>query len=356
MARRPTIKDIARQLGVSTGTVHLALSGKKGVSEETRARVQRTALELGYQPNQAAAGLRRKDARIAVLLPVKTNLNRFYFTYQWDAVRDYFDSVRDFNVDLISVPYYDTHFLPAPMLDDILNHHQPSGLLCLGFAGPQAVASLRRYAQAHIPVVLIGGDIPECGRLCSVTSPYEILGSMMAEQLIMQSRGKPGKFLIAVGSASFPSHTRVVDGFCQYVKAQDPQREVLRISAVGSVESSSDALCRLFRQESITGCCAVSARDSVALGEALRQSGLAGAVPAIGSDVFPENIRFLRDGVFTNLIQKNPYQMAYVGAQTLTEYLLSGKRPLKDVLQVGSEMVFRSSISLYDNGFYRLLL
>ncbi|AWZ07701.1 MULTISPECIES: LacI family DNA-binding transcriptional regulator [unclassified Streptomyces] len=57
MARRPTIKDIARQAGVSESAVSFALNDRPGVSEGTRARVRKVAEELGWQPNSAARAL-----------------------------------------------------------------------------------------------------------------------------------------------------------------------------------------------------------------------------------------------------------------------------------------------------------
>ncbi len=46
--RRVTMKDIARELGISHVAVSLALGNKTGVSEETRRRVRAKAEELGY--------------------------------------------------------------------------------------------------------------------------------------------------------------------------------------------------------------------------------------------------------------------------------------------------------------------
>ncbi|MEV7563471.1 LacI family DNA-binding transcriptional regulator [Streptomyces sp. NPDC089795] len=57
MARRPTIKDIARQAGVSESAVSFALNGRPGVSQDTRARIRRVAEQLGWQPNSAARAL-----------------------------------------------------------------------------------------------------------------------------------------------------------------------------------------------------------------------------------------------------------------------------------------------------------
>ncbi|MEU9029879.1 LacI family DNA-binding transcriptional regulator [Streptomyces sp. NPDC048383] len=57
MARRPTIKDIARRAGVSESAVSFALNDRPGVSERTRARIRQVAEELGWQPNSAARAL-----------------------------------------------------------------------------------------------------------------------------------------------------------------------------------------------------------------------------------------------------------------------------------------------------------
>ena len=43
------LADIAKKVGVSTVTVHNALAGNKGVSEELREKIQSVASEMGYQ-------------------------------------------------------------------------------------------------------------------------------------------------------------------------------------------------------------------------------------------------------------------------------------------------------------------
>jgi DNA-binding LacI/PurR family transcriptional regulator len=55
--KRPTIADIAKQAGVSTGAVSYALNGLPGVSDATRARILAIADEVGWQPNSAARAL-----------------------------------------------------------------------------------------------------------------------------------------------------------------------------------------------------------------------------------------------------------------------------------------------------------
>lgn len=70
---RPTIKDVARLAGVSAGTVSNALSGKRKVDDDTRARIDKAIVDLGYVPNLAARGTRTGRAHaIAVFSSMPT--------------------------------------------------------------------------------------------------------------------------------------------------------------------------------------------------------------------------------------------------------------------------------------------
>ncbi len=53
------IRDLARHLDISIGTVSRALNDKADVNPATRAKVQAAAAKLGYSPNQSGRSLRR---------------------------------------------------------------------------------------------------------------------------------------------------------------------------------------------------------------------------------------------------------------------------------------------------------
>src|SRR5689334_18799565 len=71
MAEKPQgIKEIAKTLGVSIGTVDRALHGRSGVSAKTRDRVMRLAEQFNYSPNLAARNLKlNRSLKIGVYLP-----------------------------------------------------------------------------------------------------------------------------------------------------------------------------------------------------------------------------------------------------------------------------------------------
>lgn len=58
-----TLKEIAKECGVSTATVSNILNGKKNVSEETRQKVLAVVKERGYKLNYVAQGLRKQKTQ-----------------------------------------------------------------------------------------------------------------------------------------------------------------------------------------------------------------------------------------------------------------------------------------------------
>ncbi|MBD2862674.1 LacI family DNA-binding transcriptional regulator [Paenibacillus oceani] len=65
-----TIKDVAREAGVSISTVSFAINGTAPVAPETKKRIFETIERLNYQPNSAARGLvTRKSNNIGIFVP-----------------------------------------------------------------------------------------------------------------------------------------------------------------------------------------------------------------------------------------------------------------------------------------------
>ncbi len=67
-ARTPVMADVARLAGVSHQTVSRVINGQSNLRPETRERVEKAILQLGYRPNSAARALvTRRSATIGVI-------------------------------------------------------------------------------------------------------------------------------------------------------------------------------------------------------------------------------------------------------------------------------------------------
>lgn len=82
--RSITIKDIAKELGISVSTVSRALKDHPEISRQTKEQVRACALRLHYKPNIMASNLRTsKNTTIGVILP---ELNHHFFASVLDGI------------------------------------------------------------------------------------------------------------------------------------------------------------------------------------------------------------------------------------------------------------------------------
>lgn len=81
-----TIKDIARELGISPSTVSRALKDHPDISRDTKKAVNELAEKLNYQPNIVALNLRTKKTNtIGVVIP---ELVHFFFSTVISGIED----------------------------------------------------------------------------------------------------------------------------------------------------------------------------------------------------------------------------------------------------------------------------
>ena len=95
MARNTTIVDVARAAGTSVSSASVALRGKAGVSDRTRARILEAADRLGYQPDRRARLLRQQRSR---LLGVTFSVNQ---TFHSDVIGSLYRTTGHSGYDLL---------------------------------------------------------------------------------------------------------------------------------------------------------------------------------------------------------------------------------------------------------------
>ena len=355
MSKRFTIKDIAAEAGVSIGSVHCALSGKPGVSAETRDRIERIAREHNYKPNTVASSLKRGTLKIAAAIPGLEGENTYFFSDVWQGVKDYLAEMRDFNIELIPVPFSGSKCdTQDQRLHEILERTDIDGLVSVGYTPADGLVSLQEYRKRSIPFVIASSDIPDSGRFCCVRPNYFIVGRMLAE-LILQRIGSVQPVLICAGNPTLVPHYEIVDGFESYLRSAGAENPVYKLYSESDNTADADRVRQVLSDRYFAASFAVTSRDSIRLAQALLDTNRWKHMFSIGMDVFKENKCFLQRGVFSHLIQNNPYKCSFLATKILVQYLLDNdKRPARDVIEVNSELVFKSDVDMFNSVNYRL--
>lgn len=142
-----TIRDVAREAGVSVATVSRTFSGTQNVSFEVRERVVTAAEKLRYRPNALARSLRVENTRtLGLVIP---NVGNPFFTAMARAVED---AARDMGYSLMignadEDPGKESEYL------NILMEKRVDGLI----VSPARAISppLEEIARVGVPVVFL---------------------------------------------------------------------------------------------------------------------------------------------------------------------------------------------------------
>lgn len=171
-----TIRDVAREAGVSPGTVSRVLNNSPLISEATRLRVLQAIERLGYTPNLIARRLSTgKTLTIAIIAPFFT---RPAFVERLNGVVSTLAQSR-YDVVLYNVQtpeQRDAYFRNVP------RRERADGVLIISL--PPTNENAKVLQQAQVPIVLIDADHPELTALCRVVTDDFVGGRAATEHLL----------------------------------------------------------------------------------------------------------------------------------------------------------------------------
>lgn len=348
MKSQITMKDMAEHFGMSLNTIHKAITGKPGVGEATRRMILDYAAANGYKLNSMASSLKRKGVHIAACLPELDKNSLYFYNFIWRGYMDYMREWSDLNVSAREMP-----FKPGKLAETLraLNEENGGktaldGVLMIPPQEDEEIREVKRLAKNGVSIVFVTGDNAECPRIGAVLADYRAAGAVMAEQAC-NILGKNGRILLLAGNQYSDPHYMVAKGFYEYMQQEGAGIRTENLYGLYEKRAEREGLLKQIKQVQPDLICCVFARGGAALSDVLREGALAGKIPVIANDVFAESVAALRDGVFTNLVYKDPARQAYLAAKMLCEYLIRGTVPEEPVKKVEIALIFKSNVNYY---------
>src|SRR5215468_3666897 len=142
-----TLKDIARDLGVSVITVSKALRDHSDISEETKARVLKRVKEMNYRPNLSARAL--VTGRTNLLGFVVPDLLHSFFS---EIVRGVSTALHNTNYTLVTTSSEQDPKLERQAVEQLIARRVDALLVA---STQWTVETFRRVEEAGIPYILI---------------------------------------------------------------------------------------------------------------------------------------------------------------------------------------------------------
>ena len=173
--KQVTIKDIAREAGVSIASVSRALNGMDGISEENRSRILRVCERLSYTPNGLARSLvKRRTQTIGIIMP--DIMSPFYSELMVKAS----DAAHKRGYQVLLCNSFRELKAERDYLK-LLAEHQVEGILIFPI-GPRSTESMAEFIH-NVPMVALNELTGQCG-IPYVCADEEQAGRIAAEYLI----------------------------------------------------------------------------------------------------------------------------------------------------------------------------
>src|SRR5512139_2713849 len=122
---RPTIRDVAREAGVSHQTVSRVINGSEDVLPETRAQVEEVIQRLGYRPSAIARSMARGQTH--TLACISPNLTDYTFASVIEGAET---EARQHEYFLLSSSASDPQAFHE-LVNELIGHRRVDGLIVI---------------------------------------------------------------------------------------------------------------------------------------------------------------------------------------------------------------------------------
>lgn len=314
-----TLKDIAREAGVSLATVDRVLHNRPGVRPDTVRRVQETIARNAFQPHVAAAELARGRARrFAFVMPSGPNP----FMQQIEAYLGEMSgwlSARRLNVEVVATDVFDPSVLAAS-LEALSDDYDGVAVVALDHPGVRA--AINDLVDAGTKVVTLVSDVPSSRRhhyvgidnIAAGRTAGALVGRLVG-RLVGQ---KSGKVAIIAGSQGLRDHAERIFGFNQVMASEFSHLDILPLlEGRDEDDRSGQLISRLLgKHPDIIGLYNVGA-GTQGVARALTEAGREKQIVFIAHDLTAMTRKLLLQGTLDVAISQNPGHEARAAVRVL---------------------------------------
>jgi LacI family transcriptional regulator len=325
--KKITIRDIAKEAGVSIGTVDRVLHQRGNVSVDVEARIKEVLLKHNFQKNLAASALAsNKEYHIYIVLPKYSQDS--YWQMPYEGIKRAFALTSHYGLYIHEVLF--DQFDPENFMLEargILDGDSPvSGVILAPIFYKESLAFMAELEQKKIPLVTINTMLDK-GHYMTYIGQNSYQSGILAARLLNFSHNEEAVFVILnlEKHAAYGQH--VIDkenGFRDYFKSISRTNvEVVSIESDAFLDSSALENFLQSLKNQFPKLSGVFVANSRAYKVAASLKGMYGdQLNIVGFDLIEPNIQHLTEGKIDFLINQNASTQGFEALNTLYRYLI----------------------------------
>ncbi len=349
MGKRVTVKDLARELNLSLGTINIALNNKEGISEETRKRVLKAAKEMGYSVNRVAQSMARKTIDIAIIIP---DFCEEYFGGLKYGIEQELKALRDYNIvgTYYTVHGISNHTQALEMLHKCKAEDKSAAIICASYDMVKK-SQTDELNKLGMPFVFLGDDIEGCKKLCSVRVNAVASGRLAAE-FMSYVVSKNQCAAVFVGSKQLEDHRQKYEGFAEGLAATE-----VKFCGVYETFDEPDIAYsqtkKLILENPELGGIYVATANWKGVCNAIEEQAKAREIRVIATDIDKNTAVYMEKGLITAGFYQNPIIQGRMAVRAIYDKLGLNKNVSPEQLII-PQLILKSNLECVDKIMFQL--
>lgn len=338
--------------GVSEGTVDRVLHKRGNVSAKALTKVNNVLKKIHYKPNLIARSLRRsKHFRVSVVIP-EPNLDPYWAEVNAGIIQ----AIGEWGHYGVTIePFFYVHAgkLSLELISNQALKSKPDGMVIAPIFYPQALQVFSQLQKKGIPYVLFNTNIPESKPLSFIGQDLFQSGKLAGQLMSIGHEATEEIVILHIGEDVKDSVYLIEKemGFKEfYEKNIHHPYKITSLNLDSGEKSFRSKIESLILRESITGMFVTTSKAVSTIARILKAYPSI-SVRLIGYDMLEENLKHLKSGLISFLINQNPKRQVFQGISHMANHLLFKKEiprtelfPLEVITQQNVDSYIASGI------------
>ncbi len=324
-----TIKDIAEEAQVSTGTVDRVIHNRPGVSSKTKEKIQKLLDKYNFERNLLASALAfKRKYVIATLIPSSKSKSEYWYSPQ-KGLKSAFKEIQKYGVEAHYF-YFNQFDLDSYKKNlALILKLNPDGIVFAPFFYNTSKEFAETLAKRNIKFVYININLETANNLSFIGQDSFSSGYLCGKMLNLCTENK-GDLAILQSEKNINNHRAItsrVKGFLSYFSQKHPQKNIEKIyfENMDLAEVKKVLTNTLLKNNAIKGLF-VPSSAAYTVAKFIESMKLA-HIHIVGFDAHQNNAKYIKKGIIDFVVDQNPFDQGYLGVKILFEYLLLKKQP-----------------------------
>ncbi len=325
-----TIKDIAREANVSTGTVDRVLHNRGGVSPKTSERITKILKNKNFKINPIASSLAmKKHLTIATLIPSFDDENLFWKSPH-SGIKKASQEVNANGVEIKNFSF--DQFEPKNYMEVFkrLINSNPDAIIMVPVFINETSLIIKSLNEKNIPFIFLNINQKGYNNLCYIGQKSFEAGGLAGQLLNLSVLGDDELLIVQTrknieDNSSFSQRGK---GFIDYFEKNKIKKKIHQIQFDGlkNQRNNEKKINTLLKSNKrIKGIVILSSRAADII--ELIHPEIKTDMKVVGFDTTPKNVYKLKKGQITFLISQKSFNQGYKSIITMVNYLIHKLKP-----------------------------